>query len=202
MTAVGRDSAAIAIGSGASREVAIVSVSSARVIRRLKGPIAGATTLDASPDGRTLYYSSTGSIWSLPIDGGTDRKICAGDSMVVDPDSGDLIVKLDEPQHFRLQRVPIAGGVPRDLPMGTELRMANRPLSPGAIKNGRLLFSAATDDSWYWFVGMFDLKSGAVTRVPIKYETDFHLATWSADGRVLAMGLGVRSTLWRYQPSR
>ena len=202
MTAIGKDNAAVAIGTGSSREIAVASISSGRVIRRLRGGIAAATTLSASPDGRTLYYSASGSIWALPIEGGTERKVCAGDSVAVDPDSGDLIVKLDEPQHFRLLRVPPAGGSVRELPMGTDLRMALRPLSSGAVRDGRLLFSAATDDSWFWFVGMLDLKTGAVTKVPVQYEADVHLVAWTPDGKIIAMALGFRSTLWRYQPSR
>src|SRR5262249_24512257 len=82
--------------------------------------------------------------------GRNGAKICAGDSVTVDPESGDLVVKLDEPERFRLQRVPPAGGSVRDLPLGTALRMDVRPLSPGGVRDGRLLFSAATDDSWYW----------------------------------------------------
>ena len=112
-----------------------------------------------------------------------------------------MIVKLDEPQRFRLQRVRPDGSDIRDIATGPEIRLAARHLSPGAVRNGRLLFSAATDDSWYWFVGMLDLGTGQVSRVPVTYDTDFHLATWAADGSVLAVGLGVRSTLWRYQPA-
>jgi hypothetical protein len=46
---------------------------------------------------------------------------------------------------------------------------------------------------------MLDLASGRIAKVPVKLDDDFHLATWSADGRIIAGGLGVRSTLWKYQ---
>jgi serine/threonine protein kinase len=48
---------------------------------------------------------------------------------------------------------------------------------------------------------VFLTRAGSVTRLPIKHDVDFHLAAWTRDGTVLSMGLGFRSTLWRYQPA-
>ena len=199
MTAVGSDRAALAVGVGPTREIAIASVTTGRVVRRLRGTVATATSLAASADGKTLYFAAAGAIWAIGVEGGAERKISDGDSVTVEPESGDLIVKLDELQRFRLQRVDPVGGRVQELAVtGSDLRLADRPLMPGAVRNGRLLFTAATDDSWFWQVGQLDLRSGTVSRVPIPVDTDLHLAAWNGDGSILAVGLGVRSTLWRY----
>jgi hypothetical protein len=46
----------------------------------------------------------------LPAEGGTPTKLGAGDSLTVERDTGDLIVKLDESARIRLVRMPPAGG--------------------------------------------------------------------------------------------
>ena len=71
------------------------------------------STLGASPDGRTLYYAAAGSVWALPATGGTPIEITDGDSFTVDPDTGDLVVKLDEGARMRLVMIRAGGGAPR-----------------------------------------------------------------------------------------
>ena len=46
-----------------------------------------------------------GLVWSLPIDGGSPTKLGKGDSLTVEHDTGDLIVKLDEGPRVRVVRM-------------------------------------------------------------------------------------------------
>ena len=197
MTPVGADRAALMIGPITAPEIAIVAVNSGRILKRLKAP-GNVTSLAASPDGATLYASSDGSVVAVPVDGGSARTLGPGDSVTVDPATGDLIVKLDEAERFRLVRMSPAGGTPAPIAITGDLRLVNRPLMPGAIRNGRLVLPIAVQDSWYWFAGVLDFQSGRLTRMDVVNPTDFHWMTWAADGSVLGSGMGIQSALWKF----
>jgi hypothetical protein len=197
MTAVAADRAALLIGTAAAPEIAIVAVDSGRIMKRLKAP-GSVTSIAASPDGATLYVTHGGSVSAVPVDGGNPRVLGAGDSVTVDPASGDLILKLDEAERYRLVRLSPGGGSPSPIAITGDLRLVNRPLMPGAIRNGRLLLPVATANSWYWFTGVLDLRTGQLTRVEVDNPTDFHWITWAADGSILGSGMGVQSTLWKF----
>ena len=199
MTAVGATQAALMIGSGIVPEIAIVAVDSGRIVKRLKAP-AGLTSLAASPDGKTLYFASGGSVSALSVDGGEPRTIGQGDSLTVDAAIGDLIVKLDELGGIRLVRLSPGGGTPRPIDIRGDLRLVPEALLPGAVRNGRLVLPVASPDSWYWYAGALDLQTGRLGKIGVNYFTDFHGVTWAADGRVIGTGIGVQSALWRFTP--
>jgi len=123
-----------------------------------------------------------------------------GDSVVVDPDTGDLIVKSDAAEAFTLTRFAKAAGPPQVITIGdTNLRLASQPLSAGSIRKGRLVLPVGTVDSWYWLPAILDLKTGHIERVKVAQITDFHYTTWSADGRILGTALGMESSLWKFE---
>jgi DNA-binding CsgD family transcriptional regulator len=101
MTAVGSRQAAVVIGSGATTDIAIVESSTGRIVERFPAP-PQLTSLAASPDGRTLYATAGGTLSVLPRTGSQARTLGAGDSVTVDPATGDLIVKLDAQERFKL----------------------------------------------------------------------------------------------------
>ncbi|CAN5685204.1 hypothetical protein BH24ACI5_BH24ACI5_20090 [soil metagenome] len=197
MTPVGADRAALLIGPASAPEIALVAVKSGRIVQRLKAP-GQVTSLAASPDGAVLYATAGGSVWALPVDGGSPRAIGPGDSVTVDPDSRDLIVKLDEAERFRLVRMSPDGGLPRPIAIVGDLRLVPRPLLPGAVRNGRLMMPVATADSWYWFTGVLDLRTGQLTKLTLDNATDFHFVTWAADGSILGSGMALQATLWHF----
>ena len=199
MTPLGADRAALLIGSAAAPEIAIVAVNSGRILKRLKAP-GNVTSLAASPDGAVLYATAGGSISALPVDGGSPRTIGPGDSLTVDPDTGDLIVKLDELERYRLVRMSPDGGTPRPIAIVGDLRLVIRPLLPGAIRKGRLLLPVATADSWFWYTGVLDLRTGHIAKITLDNSTDFHFATWAADGSIIGSGMAIHSTLWKFVP--
>ena len=104
----------------------------------------------ASPDGRMLYVTSAGSVSALPADGSPARTLGPGDSVTVDPDTGALIVKLDEPERFHLVRMSPDDGASTPITIDSDLRIIPEPLIPGAIRQGRMVLPVATTDSWYW----------------------------------------------------
>jgi eukaryotic-like serine/threonine-protein kinase len=197
MTAVGSDRAALLIGPEDSPDIAIVALNTGRILKRIKAPAVPAS-LGASPDGATLYFAAGGSISAISIETGETRQIAAGDSLVVDPDSGDLVVRLDESTGFRLVRVPPGGGAPAPIAIHSDLRMIFYPLTPGSIRRGKLVIPVSSVDSWYWFVAVLDLATGELDRVNIRPDLDFHCAAWAPDGRIIAYGLGTSAALWKF----
>ncbi len=201
MTRVGTDRVAMLIGSGPAPDIAIVAVESGRILKRLTAP-ANISSLAASPDGTTLYATVGGSVLAVPVDGRPSRPLGAGDSVTVDPDTGDLIVKLDEQEGYRLVRMTADGASPQSIEINGSLRMASEPLMPGAIRSGRLLLTLASTDSWYWHAGVLDLRTGRLEKIELDYLTDIHFATWADDGSVIGSGQSTEGTLWKFTPGR
>jgi hypothetical protein len=197
-TAVGPSHAAVMMGAQSSPDIAIVNTTDGRLVRRFKAPTPAISTLAASPDGRTLYYAAAGSVWALPATGGTPAKLGDGDSFTVDPDTGDLVVKLDEGARMRLVRLPVGGGRPQEIAVRSDLRLVPRPLVPGAVRQGRLLLPVASTDSWFWHAAMLDLKTGVLTKLADSNPSDFHFVTWRADGVPIGLGYGIDTALWHF----
>ncbi len=200
---VGNDEVALMIGSPPARALAIASVKEGRILQRFaatEGKVIDA--LAVSPDGKSLYYVSSGSVWSIPSQGGSSRKLCAGDSMAVDPDGRDLIVSLNEREHVRLERAPLAGGPTQSIQFKGDLPVSPIPLGPHALnKDGKLLVSVAPSDSWFFGLAVLDLTTGAVARVPLNYPGDIMTPSWTSDGRILASADPMSSHIWRFRPT-
>ncbi|PYV16293.1 MAG: hypothetical protein DMG07_08125 [Acidobacteria bacterium] len=180
---------------------AIASFADGRILRRLKSPGPDIRSLASSPDAKTLYCAVSGTIWAVPAAGGEARKLGAGDSAVVDPRTGDLIVKLDETAASRLARLPAGGGPEQEIPIRSEFRLIPPPLAPNAVgRDGRILLPVASADSWFWHLAVLEPETGRLQRIPVRYQTDFHYAAWGAEGEVIALGVGMRSSLWRFRP--
>jgi Tol biopolymer transport system component len=196
--AIGAQQAVMMMGPAASPDIAFVNTADGRLVRRFHAPSADIGSLDASPDGRTLYYTYAGSVWSLPAEGGTPTKLGAGDSLTVEPETGDLIVKLDESARIRLVRMKPAGGAVADIPLHGELRLIQRALMPGSVRQGKLVLGVASADSWFWHAAVIDLTTGAVSKLTAVNPSDFHFATWRSDGVPIGFGFGLNTSLWQF----
>jgi len=194
--------AAFIAGTGSDQTIVIASAGEGRIIRRLSGSKgASVSNLAASPDGRTLYYTVDGTLWAIPADDGTPRKISAGDGVAVDPDGKGLIVNLVEKTGVRLVRVPLAGGPEQDINVQRDLTIDPLPLGANALRtDGKLLIGVAPGDSWFFNPAVLDLASGKLTRVPLNFTGDILLSGWSNDGRILSMGELMHSHIWRFRP--
>jgi hypothetical protein len=199
-TALGAHHVALMMGPRSAPDIAIVNTADGRLVRRFKAPTPDILALCASPDGRRLYYAAAGSVWGLSAEGGTPTKLGAGDSLTVEPESGDLIVKLDEGQRGRLVRMKAGEGVTEEIQVRGDLRLIPRSLVPGAVRNGRLALSVASADSWFWHAATLDLKTGVVSKLSDYTSSDFHFVTWRADGVPIGFGYGISTALWRFTP--
>ena len=195
----GTDRVALLIGSGSSPDIGIIAVDSGRVVKRLKAP-PNITSMAVSADDKVVYAAAGGSIVAVPIDGTASSVLGAGDSLTVDFRSGDLVVKLDEPERYRLVWMSPVDGTTRPISVVGDLRMVDEPLLPGAIREGRLLLAVATRDSWLWHVGVLDLQSGRLEKVPLDDPMDVHFVTWARNGSIIASGTLTQGALWKFVP--
>jgi eukaryotic-like serine/threonine-protein kinase len=189
-------------GTGSHQTIAITSALDGRIVRRLGGVMEEhVPSLAASPDGRTLYYVASGSVWAIPAADGTPRKMCTGDGIAVDPRGKELIVNLDEKAGTRLVRLPLSGEPGHDIHVQSDLPISPVPLGGNGIrKDGKLLVGVAPRDSWFYAVAMLDTDSGKLTKVSLNYTGDIMVSGWANDGRVLATGLRMRADVWRFRP--
>ncbi len=202
-TLLAKDEVAFIAGKTSGKTIAIASAGEGRIVRHLEGvngeQVSG---LAASPDGNTIYYVATGSIWSIPASGGTASKICAGDGVAVDPHGRCLIVQLNETPKVRLLRVPMSGGSAEEVHIQGDVPLNYINIGAKAVSGeGKILVGIAPRDSYFFQVAILDLATGELNRVPVDYTGDQVMANWASDGRILALGLQFRGDLWRFRPT-
>jgi eukaryotic-like serine/threonine-protein kinase len=198
---LGNDELALMVGSPPARTLSIASLKEGRIIRRFKATEGKEIwTLASSPDGKDLYYVTSGSVWSVPSQGGSPRKICAGDSVVADPNGHDLIVSLQEQEYTRLERVPLSGGPAQAIQVKSQLAI-NSPLGPNALnKEGKLLVNVEGTSSYFYRLAILDLATGKLTQVPLNYTGDIVVPAWASNGGILATASPFRAHIWRFRP--
>jgi eukaryotic-like serine/threonine-protein kinase len=197
--ALGAGQAVVTIGPRAAQELAIVNTADGRIVRRFKAPSADMVSMDASADGRTLYYTAGGLVWSVLLEGGTPTKLGAADSLTVERETGDLILKLDEGPRIRMMRMKPSSGAIEEVVLKGDLRLLPlRPLTPGSVRDGKLALGMSAADSWFWHAATLDLKSGVATRLVTVNPSDIHFVTWRADGVPIGLGYGIDTSLWKF----
>ena len=197
---------AFMIGAEPHETIAFAEPASGRMVRTIapgKGPV---DSVSCSPDGKTVYFAARGIVWSTPSAGpsaGSDaRKIRPGDGVVADPSGRRIIVQTQE--SFQLHRfsVPLDGAPEREIPADSSFPVAPLPLSPNALRaDGRLLAPLLLHDSWFNPPAFIDIASGRITRIPSDNLSDYQSIGWTPDGQVMALKIGLRATLWKFQPT-
>jgi hypothetical protein len=72
-------------------------------------------------------------------------------------------------------------------------------LSPGSWNaDGRLLVSI--HESWFAAPAVLDTRNGRVQPLPFDKTSDYVSMAWLPNGRMIALRVGMRSTLWRFAP--
>jgi len=183
-TVAGPREIAFVIGPAPHQTIAVADTASGRITRRIplnKGEI---VSLASSPDGKVLYSAAGGVI------------------VTADPSGRQLVISANESSKFRLFRVPVDGGSEQEIaaPAGS-IALMSRFLSPNALNaDGRLLHPL--QDSWFNAPGLLDTATGRITRIASDDVSDYQSMAWLPDGRILALHIGLRSTLWKFQPRR
>jgi hypothetical protein len=200
---MGEREIAFEMGVAPNQTLAVASASDGRMLRRLSAT-QGLTvvSLASSPDGNTLYYVASGTVWSIPATGGEPRKIVAGDEVTADPSGRQLIVMRYEKEGYRMVRVSLPDGTETPLPFQSGFRLISE-ISPTAVnRDGRMLVGVQSPDSWWDEVATLDLKTGKVVKLEIPYSGDIDFPGWTPDGRIIAHGFPMRASLWRFRKEK
>jgi serine/threonine protein kinase len=187
---------------GAPAMLTVATIGESRVIRRLEATRGVAPqSLAASPDGKTLYYVNAGSLYSVGVEGGTPQKLRSAVGVAVDAQRPipNLIVQANETDGVKLYQVRPDG---EQLPIlfASSLRLDTSAISGGAVApDGQIAVTVTSADSSYRSVALLDPVTARLERVPVLFDGDLHHPAWGRDGSLLAMGVSVRSSLWRFQ---
>lgn len=197
MTAVAGDRIAFAIGPEPRETIAVADTATGRILRRISTAQGVIQTMAASADGETLYFTASGSVWSVATAGGEPRRICPGVWVVVHP-AGTLVVARTDGTRVRLFEVSPENGTERAIAVdpGTHFQ------SIGGIRaDGLLAASLLAVDSWWLRLGLVDLTSGRTTQLPGDGASEVIWATWTRDGQILALELGMDASIWTFTPT-
>jgi hypothetical protein len=193
------------IGKGSERKewvVAAASTSDGRIVRRVESTRGHQRVMGiaGSPDGKTLYYESDGTIWTIPVDGGEARKLCAGEALAPNPNGQDLVVMRIEKDGPHLWRVPLqAGAKEQAIPYASPL-LVNGSFSPAAIRaDGRIAITVVRPDSWWDEPAILDPQTGQVEKLSVSYDGDIFSVGWTPDGGMIAAGQPMHGSLWRFR---
>ena len=206
VAACGSSEVAFMIGPEPHETIAFAEPASGRLVRSIspgKGPV---DSLACSPDGKTVYFAARGIVWSTPSSGpsagSSTRKIRPGDGVAADPSGRRIIVQTQENQELHRFSVPLDGGPEREIPPDSSFPVAPLPLSPNALQaDGRLLTPLLLHDSWFNPPAYIDIGTGRITRIPSDNLSDYQSIGWAPDGQVMALKIGLRATMWKFQPS-
>jgi Tol biopolymer transport system component len=190
----------VAVMTDRKGEMAIVSIADGRVTSRVPLQHDHPTSLTASPDGKVLYYASSGLVWSMPVTGGKAEKVGPGDAVSADPNGRDLIVSLAEKEATRLVRMPVNGGDVKPIEIHSDIRMASPNLATRAVgPDGRIAVYAASVSQWSYLIAIIDPRSNTIAPVPVSFEGELAYPAWTPDGKLVAPGRIHRITTWHFQ---
>ena len=219
VAACGTREVAFMLGPEPHETITFAEPASGRVVRTIapgKGPV---ESIACSPDGKTVYFAARGFIWSIPSSGhpaasgdtaasgytavAEVRKIRAGESVVADPSGLRLIVQEQESSQLHRFSVPLDGGREREIPRDASVSPASLQMSPNALNaDGRLATQLLLRDSWFNPPAVTDTATGRITRVPSDNLSDYQSLGWTPDGRLMGLKMGLRATMWKFQPVR
>jgi hypothetical protein len=197
MTTVARDRIAFVVGPEPRETIAVADTATGRISGRISPGKGVIQTLAASADGETLFFTASGSVWSVATAGGEPRRICAGVWVVAHP-AGTLVVARTDGGQVRLFDVSPASGTERPIALDPGTRLT----AIGGIRaDGLMAASLITVDSWWLQLGLVDLTSGRTTELRGDGTSEVFSATWTPDGQILVLRLGMNASIWTFAPT-
>jgi serine/threonine protein kinase/WD40 repeat protein len=196
-TLSGEREMAFLIGPRPRGTIAFADSETGRITHRIAPGKGEIVSLSASPDGRTVYFAAGGAIWSIPSAGGDARKLRSGNRVVADHSGQNLLISVLESPKMRLFRVPLDGSPESEVIADGSHSPEYQLLGPGSWNaDGRLLISL--HDGWSTGPAVLDTKTGRVQPLPFDNASDYSSLAWLPDGRLMALRISLRSTLWRF----
>jgi len=195
---------AFLLGLPPDQHVALATTREGRILKRFSIKAAGVRNLALSPDGLTLYYASSGAVWSVPVsESSPPRRLIDGDDVAVAPSGRFLYVKQMSKGPNVLVRVPLSGGENEAIPLPESLHFTTDPMGNSAADaQGRRVFESSSPDSFFYHTAVYDPATRSVRAVPVRFDGDIWSPLWTPDGRIAAVGARFESSIWRYHPAK
>jgi len=204
-TLVGESLVAFLSGSvGQPSVITLATLPEGRIVRRLeetRGIMP--QSLVASPDGRTLYYVNAGTLFSVPVEGGKPTSMRPANGVAVDArePGAALIVQVNAADGVKLLRVPFDGGSELSILFASTLRLSPIPIAGSAVgPDGRIAVTVTSPDTMFRGVALLDPVTAVLERLPVVFDGDLQYPAWNRDGSLRAVGVSIRSSLWKFQP--
>ena len=100
-------------------------------------------------------------------------------------------------------KLDLAGGNPTPIPMELgKLRLAQQMTSTAVAPDGRIVIQADSPDSFFESAAIVDPRTGRVEKITTAFSGDIHSPGWTKDGRIVALAVALRSSLWRFRPAK
>jgi len=203
-TLVGENLLAFLSGNvGQPAMITLATMPEGRIVRRLEATRGIAPQgLVASPDGKTLYYVDAGSLYAISVEGGKPHKLRPANGVAIDPrgSAASLVVQVNELDGVKLYRVPFSGDSQLPILYASPLRLAPIPISAAAVgPDGRIAVTVTSPETLFRGVALLDPATAVLERLPVVFDGDLQYPAWSRDGRLLAVGVSIRNSLWRFQ---
>ena len=200
VTVAGPREIAFVIGPVPRETIAVADTETGRITRRISPRKGEIVSLAASPDGGTLYFATGNTIWSMPSTGDAVREIRSGNRVVADSSGRALLISIQESSRMRLFRVPLDGSPEAEIPADAAYGLRYSHLGPGSWNaDGRLLVSL--HETWFAAPAVLDTHTGRLHLLPSDKTSDYLSMAWLPDGRIMALRVGQRATLWRFAPT-
>jgi hypothetical protein len=197
--ALGNDRIVFVVGSGDQRRIATATLRDGRIVQRYSIPAPEVGCITAAADAKTIYYASAGSIWAQPVAGGDPRKLTEGIDATLDRSGRYMYVRRNRKGVIEIFRMPVTGGEGEKLSIPADYHLAYPVLSPAAVdERGRVLVTVLSSHSFYYRPAILDPANHSLTVLPVTFDGDASMASWTADGKILAYGARYISSLWRY----
>lgn len=201
VAAVGNDAVGFLIGTPPNQTIAIASIDTGRLMQRFEATRGlDVTSLTCSVNGKTLYYTTGESVWSISTSSGGPQRLGPGESVTMNAAQDGLIVRRKNPIGSQIVKMPLTGSPAVEVPLSPEMRVVDTsPLGPTAVsKDGKLLVQVSTGSMWTWPAALVDIYSGRTQLLPLSYPADANGATWAPDGSIVMVAQPVRSSMWRF----
>jgi hypothetical protein len=196
---VGRDGIAFVAGAKERPRIVLASLADGHVLRDIPLQAGVPSGLATSPDGGTIYYVQSGSVYAQAASG-PPRRLGDGDTVTIDPAGRYLYAKQFSGDPIRLIRFDVISGETSEVAIPSEFRLTSVGLSPTAVDaNQRMLIDTSSPLEWFYRAAILDLRSGAMTSVPMPHLGDCLSPGWGADGAIYCNSVGLTASLWRYQ---
>ncbi len=187
-----------------NQRISLASTREGRILKRFSIKAAEVRNLALSPDGLTLYYASSGAVWSIPVrESSPPRRLIDGDDVTADPSGLFLYVRQLSKDPALLVRVPVSGGAGEEIPLPESIHFTNDVMGSNSVDaRGRVVFEISSPDSFFYRTGLYDPATKSVTAVPVRFDGDIWSPIWAPDGRIAAIGARFASTIWRYRAAK